>query len=498
MNKLTSSIRRQLLTLLIVPILILWGMGAFLTYVLAINFATNAFDAALAGSAKSVADRLNLASGKLQVDLPPAALAILRENKQDKLFFQVLDRRGRLRSGDDSFPAPPDALPPGKFVYWNGIIDGLKVRIATVKEPVGKNFVTIQVAETLIGRTELARNILIMIAVPQLLLILLCATAVWLGVSRGLRPLKALQEAVQSRTRSDLRSLSENGVPIEVLPLVQAINDLLARLRADMQAQERFIANAAHQLRTPLAGLKTQSELALRQDSPTEIKHAVKQIQISSDRAARLANQLLVLARVEPDNHNISLQKAVDLNKIAREASSELVPESLEKDIDLGFEESHRPAMVTGDPASLHELISNLIENAIRYTPSFGKVTVRISVIDTKSARSPAAFLSESINDKCTVLTVEDNGPGIPEHERERIFERFYRVLGTQAAGSGLGLAIVQEIADTHNANISVSDGPDGKGTTVQVTFPFLTDKGSLEYIGPPIQAPHAQSSVLH
>ena len=235
------------------------------------------------------------------------------------------------------------------------------------------------------------------------------------------------------------------------------MNELLDRLSANVAAQRRFVADAAHQLKTPLAGLRTQAELALRDASPDEMQSSLRQLVTGSERATRLVNQLLLLARAEhPDPAGLA---ACDLNAIAAQQTAQWVPQALARRIDLGFEEAPRPALIHGNPILLAELLNNLIDNALRYTPGGGRVTVRVA-----SAEAQA------------LLEVEDSGPGIPPSERERVFDRFYRVLGTRTDGSGLGLAIVREIAQKHRAEVDIADPsgtvPEQPGTLVRVTFP--------------------------
>jgi two-component system sensor histidine kinase TctE len=461
---LTSSIRRILLCWLLIPIMTLWVVGAAITYFLAVNFANDAYDNALLDSAHTVASRISFHDGAPVIDLPPAALAILKYNDKDDFFYQVVTSKGEIISGDDSVPRPvwndlskePD-FRDAKITVRDAQTAVHEVRIASIEVPIpnkpNNDFIVIQVAETLQGREELTDNILLGVVLPQLLLIVLAALAVWFGVARGLKPLKDLQNAVASRSPSDLRPLAADATPKEVKPLISAINELLTRLREDREAQKRFVANAAHQLRTPLAGLKTQTELAERYKNADDLRHSLLQVRLSADRATRLVHQLLSLARLEPAVFNTAKLTSVDLNAIARDATRELVPQAIHKHIDLGFEGLPSKRMVSGDAESLYEMASNLIENAILYTQEGGKVTVRL-----EDAPYPK-------------LIVEDNGPGIPEEERDRVFERFYRALGNGVDGSGLGLAIVREIADAHEASVKLMDGPEGAGTTVEVGF---------------------------
>ncbi len=483
----TSSIRRQLLCWLLIPITTLWAISAVITYIIAIDFANNAYDNALLGSARAVSSRLSFKDDKTTVDLPPAAQDILKWNEKDDFFFQVLTSKGKLLCGDDSIPDPAWSRLSKESMFRAEKIGTHEVRIVTIEVPIpsrpNNDFVVIQVAETLQGREELTDNIILGVVLPQLVLIGLSGLAVWLGVTRGLRPLRELQIAVASRSPTDLRPLPLDRVPKEVKPLVNALNLLLGRLREDREAQKRFVANAAHQLRTPLAGLKTQTELAERQQDPEDLRQSLRHIRTSADRAARLVHQLLSLARVEPAASKNARHKPIDVNSIARDATTELVNRALEKRIDLGFEGLSGSRKIMGDPESVYEMASNLIENAILYTQPGGKVTVRVE--DKGGLR----------------LVVEDNGPGVPEDQRERVFERFYRALDNGANGSGLGLAIVREIADSHGANVQLADGPDAAGTTAMVQFqpaaaatpfviPVILDHAQQQSFAPPAEAP--------
>ncbi len=454
-----NSIRSQLLSWLMVPILTLWLVGSAVTYFIAIDFANDAYDDALADTARSLASQLQFQHGQLEVDLPPAAVAILEEDDVNKLYYQIIGPHGRLISGSPWITPGIPANMTEKITFRNGHTRNNKVRVATMKLSLAnapENLpVYIQVAETLTGREKLADEILVSIVLPQFLMIVLAGWIVWFGIAKGLDPLERVREAVSRRTPKDLHPLRESDAPVEVRPLVQSINGLLHRLAEDLAIQKRFAANAAHQLRTPLAGLKTQTELALRQKDPEDIYHALNQIQTGVDRAVHLVQQLLALSRTEPGGQHSQYTK-VDLNTIARATTRDYVPEALKKNIDLGFEGSETPVEIQGDPISLREMIANLIENAVRYTQPEGQVTVR---------------LKHSLD--AIELVVQDNGPGIPVSERLKVFERFYRILGSGVDGSGLGLAIVYEIAQIHGAEVSLNEAPSGRGTTAKVSFPL-------------------------
>jgi two-component system sensor histidine kinase TctE len=447
------------------PVLVLMLLGALVTYGLAVSFATEGYDQALVDSVHSIASHIVNRNGKVVVDLPPVALEILKDNVKDKLYYQVKDSHGDVIASDTRIPegefgsvAHLNAKEPQ---YTYGRIRGEEVRIASLlfPEPLSGDKVIIQVAETLRAREEFADKILIGVVVPQLLIVVGMGLAIFFGIRRGLTPLNDLRDALAMRTPHDLGPIPEENVPREVRTLVGAINGLLERLHMEIEAQRRFVANAAHQLRTPVAGLKTQTELALRQTDPEDIRVALTHIRTSADRATRLTNQLLTLARTGPEVQDPRTRAMLDLSDVAKAVMGELVPQAVERKIDIGFEGTADTTTMLGDRWALHELCSNLIENAIRYTQDGGRITVRVS----------------APSDKERIFEVEDNGPGIPEPERSRVFERFYRVpedaVGNKSSGSGLGLAIVREIANSHRAEVNIMSARASEGTIVQVCF---------------------------
>jgi two-component system sensor histidine kinase TctE len=457
-KKTQKSLRRQLLTWLLIPLCSLWAVTTCIAYFLAVGFANDAFDRVLINSADSVASRLQVRKGKVVVDLPPAAQAILRHTEHDHFYYQVVSGDGRERiMGDAVLPKPiPPWVDPLRFRYVT--VNGEPLRMARITtriagDPDPTRMVYVQVAQTMNSRAMLTRDIFISIVLPQALLILLSAGAVSYGITKGLRPLSDLQAALSTRSRYDLTPVSQETAPVETHQLVDAINDLLARLRNDLESQQRFIANAAHQLRTPLAGLKTYAALAHRAAENANAVKLLDQINTGIDRMSHLVNRLLSLAKADPVNQSARPNDPVDLNSVVSEAAAELVQEALSKNIELEFEGS-ASATLTGDAAALRELSTNIIENAVRYTQPGGKIVVRVS------------------NGNGVHLAVQDNGPGIPPEDRSLVFERFYRVLGTDTAGSGLGLSIAQEIATAHGAKIEIDSGLGNQGTTVTVHFP--------------------------
>jgi two-component system sensor histidine kinase TctE len=272
---------------------------------------------------------------------------------------------------------------------------------------------------------------------------------VWFARARGIRPLADLQQRIRKRVSTDLSAIPVAGVPDEVAPLVEAINDLLLRLDTTVATQRHFLADAAHQLKTPLAGLRMQAELAAREidsgrSDPGSMKHSLQQISLSSQRAAHMVNQLLAMARAE-DGGQVLRRVPLDVAGLVRAVVQDFVPKAMDRRIDLGYEGPGvgESVQLLGEPVLLGELVRNLVDNALQYTPAGGTVTARVL---------PDPF------GQVVVLQVEDTGPGIPAVEREAVFRPFYRALDTQVDGSGLGLAIVQEIALRHGGEVTVSD----------------------------------------
>jgi len=306
----------------------------------------------------------------------------------------------------------------------------------------------VQVAETREKRSVLAAEIIKGVMLPQFALLPLAVLLVWLALVRGIKPLKQLEERIRERKPDDLSPLDDKAVPMEVAPLVVSVNDLLERLKDSISTQKRFLADAAHQLKTPLAGLRMQADLAQRSGSSEEnLKKSLQQIGRASVQATRTVNQLLSLARAEGGGTHLPLQ-ACDMVALSSDVLQDCLPGAMDKGLDLGYEgvEVGTPgAQVQGNPTLLKEMVRNLVENAIHYTPSTperqGVITVRV-LVDPYS--------------KVLVMQVEDNGPGIPMPERDLVFQPFYRALGTNVDGSGLGLSIVKGIAQQHGATVSI------------------------------------------
>ena len=466
----TSSIRKQLLVWLLIPLSTIAVSSTFIAYNAAILLAREIYDKGLLNSADSVVARVRHKGGKVLVDLPPAAQSILKHNYQDTFFYQIYSMDGERIAGDGTLPFDRSAVDFSQPHYSTRIMDGREVRVLTMLFPVASHFadetpedddddnppetLILEVAETRNARREIVTHIVVSVLLPQLILIICGGIAVWFGIKQGLYPLQQLSKVLASRSPTDLSPVSESTAPIEVRPLVGAINGLLKMLNDEMEKERRFVANAAHQLRTPLAGLKTYADLALKMNEDASVNSVLAQLHTGINRMSNLIIRLLTLARSEPGVSSQTAKQSTDLSEIVSSVTEDLVPLSIEKKVDLGFESPHEVIIIDGDPVGLRELVTNIIENAVIYNKEGGKVTVRLSKM-----RSP-------------ILSVEDNGPGIPVGERELVFERFYRILRDGASGSGLGLAIVKEIANSHGAKIEVKEGADGVGTCFTVIFP--------------------------
>jgi len=448
----SRSLRSQLLRWLLVPLTLLFLADAIGSYIVARHLSDQVYDGELLEIARELTLHVKPDGVRPTFNLERDAERTLLLDQYDEVHYAVRTDDGASIAGDADM-APFRSAGPGP-TYYDSVLAGAPVRVVQLSTAAGAaGSVTVAVAETLVKRHGLVNAIMIGVILPQLLLIVIAGIVLWAGVAHGLAPLARLQQAVAARSHLDLSPVSVPEAPVEVHPLVTAINDLMARVEEILSYQSRFIADAAHQLRTPVAGLKAHVEVALREDDPAQAKQTIAHLYTAVERMSRLVAQLLSLARNEPTTLRKLDLAPLDLSKLAFDVAMEWVPEAYRRNIDLGFEGVQPHATVRGDATRLTELINNLLDNAIRYSRDNGRVTVRV-------ASRPSR------------LSVSDDGPLIPVDERERIFERFHRLLGTHADGSGLGLAIVQEIAQLHDAKITLSEDADGLGNTFTVTFP--------------------------
>jgi two-component system sensor histidine kinase TctE len=456
----TRSLRAQIVSRLILRLALLVLLDGAVSYYIALHYAHVAYDRWLLDSALSLAQEVKARQGRATFELSPTALELFRWDEVDQTYFKIESRRSGFLAGDKAVPTPPaaEAIPDEPY-YFDGEIQGRRVRAVAmwIAAPDISEEVLVEVAETTRKRQAMTQDILLAVILPQLLLIIVAGFHIWTGVNRGLQPLHALTRELAQRSAMDLVPIPDSRVPLELRTLTRTINELLERLAAAMTTQRRFIENAAHQLRTPLAGLRIQSERALRIDDLAAMQPALVQIRNCADRVAHLNNQLLALARsgaILDANRQFA---PLDLGELTRDTCIEWVPKALERGIDLSFDGPAAPVQVTGDGILLRELLNNLLDNAIRYGRNNGRITVGLGVAP----------------DPC--LTVEDDGPGIPDSERDRVFERFYRIPGSPGDGCGLGLAIVKEIADLHRARIRLEGTGAGGGARFTITFAAAT-----------------------
>jgi two-component system sensor histidine kinase TctE len=466
------SLFGEILDWMLTPLLLLWPVSLALTWLVAQGIAGNPFDRALEHNVRALAELVVAPqAGRAQFSLPQPAGALLRADDADQVVYQVLDGRGALLSGERDLPMPreDERHPPGEVHLRDDELRGLDVRVAYVwvaLDAAGTQTALVQVAETREKRSVLAAEIIKGVMLPQFVILPLAVLLVWLALVRGIKPLSELEERIRARKPDDLSPLDERAVPLEVAPLVSSVNDLLTRLKDSIATQKRFLADAAHQLKTPLAGLRMQADLAQREGAGTEeLKLSLKQIRRSSMRATHTVNQLLALARAENGGVPIA-RHPCDLSRIVMDVVQEALPRAMDRRLDLGYDGAAAGApgvLLQGNATLLKELVRNLVDNAINYTPSApgqpGVITARVL----------AAAAGHGL-----VLQVEDSGPGIAASERELVFQPFYRALGTDADGSGLGLPIVLEIARQHGATVHLEDAHPGQtppGTRFIVRF---------------------------
>lgn len=446
------TLRRQLLLWLSAPLSVLWTLSTVVDYNVALKAANNAYDQTLSNKLNALINQIAIEDGHLVVKLPPEALAILRSSDQDTVYYQVKEGKDNIISGYFDLPIPDNLTETPS--YHDATFQDKYIRTISVRTLIHGHNTLVQIARTTQKRQETIAEMLISMAMPQLLFIFMAMLSVWYAIGRGLSPLLHIQDEISNRALLDLHPVSQDNVPLEIQPLIHGFNDLIARLSGLLKAQQRFVADAAHQLRTPLAGLKMQAEFALRLKDPVEIQHSLAQIHTAAKQANHLVQQLLVLARAEPDAQPEDQMIEFKVATLAKDITMRWIPNALNKHIDLGFEGQEAHEIIFGNPLLIGELLNNLIDNALRYTQQFGTVTVRTISTPTH-----------------ITLEVEDNGAGIPPEARKLVFNRFYRILGSNQEGCGLGLAIVREIAHRHGTEVELLTGKHNVGTRMRVAF---------------------------
>ncbi|KQQ36339.1 hypothetical protein ASF61_08910 [Duganella sp. Leaf126] len=409
----------------------------------------------LLDSAMTLAAQVKAHNGRVALALPPAAIEVLEWDRVDRIYWQASSAAQGTLLRNASLPPPPRALAPNKPFYYDTLLQGAAVRVVALEQPAPGGIhdtVRILVAETMQKRQQMAATLLAQWAPLQVAVLLLAGAFIWLAVTRNLRKVDAIAASLGAYDADSLVPVADTDrMPVEIEPLTTAINRLIRKLSEEQALQKRFISNAAHQLRTPLASLQLQTQRVLRERDPVRHNDALGDVDRAVGRLHHVTEQLLTLMRSEREGGKHLRQVPVDLAAIARREVERWTDSALARDIDLGYEGPDADVMLAGEPQLLGELLANLIDNAIRYSPAGGTVTLSLE-------RQPLR------------LVVEDDGPGIPEHERSLVLERFYRGSHSEAAGGcGLGLPIAREIAARHGARLRIEPGVGGRGTRVVV-----------------------------
>lgn len=452
----TRSLRKSLLLWLLLPTALALLTFLPLAYHLVHRPAMEALDQALADASLALVPHLEVDElGEPRFVFPAAAEQVLRTDRVDDIYFLVLGPAGRFIAGDIGLPhePPEDVETHGERVSFDSHFRNHRVRVIAIhREIAGSPFVFVT-AETTRKRDQLAVDLAVALILPLIFFAAATGLTIWHGIRHALLPVEDIRRALHGMEHRALQPLDTLSAPVEIRPLVSEFNAVLGRLDQAAEAQQRFVANAAHQLRTPLAGIRTQLELLLRSpdaaDRDARTRHCVGAL----ERLGHLINQMLVLLSAEPGGRHAGLAEPIDLPDLIRERSPEWVRLAETRGLDLGFELDD--AQVTGDRLLLGEMIGNLVVNALSYTPAPGEVTVRCREADGRS-----------------LIEVEDNGPGIPPEARRQVFERFFRLPGASQPGSGLGLAIVREIVHGLHGEVEVRDPPGGRGCLLRVTLP--------------------------
>jgi two-component system sensor histidine kinase TctE len=458
-----QSLHKQLLLWLLLPQLVLWMAAAFVTYNVAARYANRAIDASLLQATRALARQVKPIGNGLFIDFPRAADDIIGGDPDDRVYYMVSTPPGQFILGSRTLPPPALTGAPklGEPYFYDGVVDKMQIRVAALYVAYGdsktRQLMLVQIARGRARRDELARSILGDTVLPLSGLILLMTMIVWAGIRAGLAPLARMRALVEDRAPNDLAPLKIDAAPQELRSLARALNDLLAAVHESVAAQRRFVNDAAHQLRTPLAGLKSQTELALGENVDPARQPRLQRVHESAVRSAHLVNQLLSLARAEPESALAQHSARVDLRELAREVAAEWVPKALQAGVDLGLDdagEAAPPVFVQGHPLLIREALQNLIDNAIRYAGATSEVTVCVRR-DGNSG----------------VLQVSDTGPGIPPDLHRAVFERFVRATH-EGSGCGLGLAIVKSIAERHGGQVSLT-GIAPHGLQVTIALPL-------------------------
>ncbi|XZG69127.1 sensor histidine kinase [Chitinibacteraceae bacterium HSL-7] len=457
------TLQRQLLTWLLIPQLIVWIAAAALFYAVATHYTRRVVSDRLHQVAHQLADQIRWDQGHPVLNSPLSTVRMIAAEASPDTAYSVRDGRDLILAAQAAVPNSLE-LPQKReerLVSTQVHVHGTPWEVVTLYRPAptGNRWLVIEVGRAVQGQRRLSAEILAATVVPLGILVALVSVFVYFGIRRGLAPLKKLSQQLDARDPNDMAPFELDDAPEELQTLTRALNQLLSTTNDSVARQRRFIADAAHQLRTPLAGLKSQTELAMRETTPQGLRERLNLVHASATRSIHLVNQLLTLARSEPNNPSSAMLIAVDLAKLLRELTAECVPRALAAGMDLGCDCELMEAPSRGNPALLRELFLNLIENAIKYSPRNASITVRL---ETRG--------------KFYQIDVEDNGPGIAEEHKARIFERFYRINQNDGNGCGLGMAIVKEIVERHGGQVSLHDA-EPHGLIVRILLPAAANE---------------------
>jgi two-component system, OmpR family, sensor histidine kinase TctE len=446
----TSSISRRLILWLAVPLMLLALCGALVHYFNHVAPGVISSDRRLKEATNALMAHLRIKDGRISVD--DRSDVSPRVPSADSAIYAVREPSGRLIDGDGRLPAVPMSGETSQLIAMTQL-EHRAVRSLTTRVDTPGGVILMTVADVRPAAEPAARYGFMSTLLWDFVQLDVTLVLVWVGIQLGLRPVKRLRDEIAARSPQDLRPIDESSVPREIAPVVVTLNRLFTTLRSSVQSQQQFIANTAHQLRTPITGLQAQLDLLLAESAAAPVKTRLLTLQEGIRQLAHSSNQLLALARADPTVNIATKNQTVALDTLVGEVVARFFDRALQTNIDLGIDV--QPASIVADPALIDDLLSNLVDNALKYTPAGGQVTLSVSAPNHKA-----------------LIVVEDSGPGIPEAERQRVRQRFYRLPNSPGHGSGLGLAIVDEIATLYGASLAISTGADGKGARIAVQFP--------------------------
>ena len=450
-----QSLKLTLTRRLVIGLVFIGLFGAIVAVVVGTRFANRAYDRSLFDDVRVLANQVRSVEGSAQITLSPDALLWLLADEGDDVIYRVTDLSNRrVLTGNGHLGALPDLDINEDEPYFRSVALGdTRLRVAYVKHRVGATTALVEIAETTRKRSELSRGILIGTASMMSIIILVAVALVWSGVSRALAPLAELEADAARRSIGNMQPLDPRSAPAEVRGLIEAINHMIARVAQAIAVQRHFLANAAHQLKTPIAGLRLQAQLALKAEPSGPARDSMREVERRAIYSAHLIEQLLTLARAESSDDSLPVTR-VDLAQVAQQVIERRLPDAIARRVDLGFEGDGKPCVIVANDVLVGELLGNLVDNGLRYGREGGHVTVLLAC-----------------DERGITLAVSDDGEGLPIEQREQVFRRFWRSDAATTEGAGLGLAIVKEIAERYRGTVAIVSRPDVDGTRVEVRF---------------------------